>query len=551
MVDDSGGAGHVVASRSEAAHLQAYARLAASGDLRAAHSALLESLDGDPEAAWLACARALVLRADVEGARQVLAHALERFPASVDLRHALAGVLWQAHRPLEAEPLLRELLTVHPDHAAAAFLLARMLKEQGRMRAVESSVRSLFEHARPGTGVLIQAIELLDDCGRKQAAAQLVERAIGAGADDPRLHAYAGMLDMQAGDFALARQRALYALEHDARALDWQCANVVAACQRYASVDDADFARLRAWLQRPGSSGRARASVLFALGKAHDDVGDPAMAAAYLREANALADAGVDWSRKNWRRIVSARLDARLLPQRSAVDDDFRPLFVVGLPRSGSTLIADRLARRAQVCNRGELGWLAVLAADIARAGAVDPQALDKAAATYRKQVCQDDTAARWFIDKQPLNFLHVDLIAALFPNARIVWCMRNTRDTVLSIWMQYFAGPEQDFAYDFANIAAVVQGCERLQDAAMRKHPALVRSVRYEQLTQDADACIAELAAWIGLPAGDATEPREERRVISTSSAWQARQPVYTRSVGRWHAYAPHVPELLQFADD
>ena len=161
----------------------------------------------------------------------------------------------------------------------------------------------------------------------------------------------------------------------------------------------------------------------------------------------------------------------------------------------------------------------------------------------------QDDTDARWFIDKQPLNFLHVELILALFPQARIVHCRRNARDTALSIWMQYFAGPELGFACDFADIAAVAQGCERLMAAAHRRHVAAIHEVRYEALVQDPDRVIGTLARWIGLDA--AVEPEASTPVvISTSSAWQARQPVHARWVARGRAYEEVVAELLGFPD-
>ena len=163
----------------------------------------------------------------------------------------------------------------------------------------------------------------------------------------------------------------------------------------------------------------------------------------------------------------------------------------------------------------------------------------------------EDDTQARWFIDKQPLNFLHVDFILAALPHARIVYCRRHARDTALSIWMQHFAGPEYAFAYDFERIAAVAHGEQRLRAAALQRHADRVREVRYEDFVADPLAATDALAAWIGLPTHDFAQPPAAERVISTASAWQARQPVHARSIGRWRTYAEHLPELLDFADD
>ena len=516
------------------------------------HSTAAPQPASDPGAQhWLDAGRACVLRSDLAGAVATFRSGLAAHPQSIDLQHALAGVLWQTGEVAEAETLLRDLLARDPANAAATFLLAQLLKAQGRMLAVETIVRALFAHTELEFGNLVHAIELLDDCGRKQAAADLAEVAITAGCDDPRLHAYAGMLATQIGEFGRAREHYRHALAHDARALEWQSAYGLAVSQPYTSAEDPDFALLRGFLDRADLGTKARASVLFALGKAHDDIGDHARAAEWLRQANALVAADVNWSRKNWRRIVSARLDAKPLAATAVSADDFVPIFVVGLPRSGTTLVADRLARHAQVCNRGELNWIAFLAQQIAQTGKVDAAVLARAVETFRTQVRQDDSDARWFIDKQPLNFLHIDLILALFPNARIVHCRRNSRDTALSIWMQYFAGRDQDFAYEFADIAAVAQGSERLLAAATRRHSPSIRELRYETLVREPERCISELLTWIGLPDAGMAANAPERRVISTASAWQARQPVHVRSIARWRAYAPFVPELLQFPDD
>lgn len=501
--------------------------------------------------AWLERGRAQVLRGDVDGAMATFADALAEHPGSADLMVALAGLEWQRGRASDAEARLQGVLEREPAQLAAAFLLARLQREQARMAAVERTLRAVDWRAAR-VGERIQAIELLDDCGRKRAALDLAEAAIGVHADDPRLHAYAGMLAMQLGEFDLARERYAFALRHDPRALEWQSAYGYAVSKRYADGDDADFAFMQDFLTRPQLADAARASVLFGLGKMHDDVGRPAEAAASLREANRLVAAQLPWSAKDWRRLVAARLDAKATAPSTGAGsgDDFAPVFVLGLPRSGTTLVADRLARHPAVCNRGELPHVARLAAEVARAA--NPAAAREAAArTYRVQVREDDMQARWFIDKQPLNFLHVDFILAAFPHARIVHCRRHARDTALSIWMQHFAGPEYAFAYDFERIAAVMQGEQRLRAAALQRHADRVREVRYEDFVADPLAATNALATWVGLPPYDFSRMSAAERVISTASAWQARQPVHARSIGRWRTYADYLPELLGFADD
>ncbi|HEY6895156.1 MAG TPA: sulfotransferase [Rhodanobacteraceae bacterium] len=501
------------------------------------------------ETEWLERGRASILRGDLDGALAVFADAYAEHPASPDIALALAGVLWQAKQSARAEAVLRALLAAHPDHVAATFLLAKILKEQARTSAVATAVRALFAAAAQPVGTTIQAVELLDDAGRKRDAADLCEAVIAQGSTDPRLYAYSGMLHLQLGDFARVRERYTYAIAHSAHAYDWQVANGLASAQRYTDASHADFAMFREALARSDLSERARGSLLFALGKAHDDIGDYERAAGYFRGGNAVVKAFTEWSRKNFRRTVAAKLDAKPPTARVAASPGCVPIFIVGMPRSGTTLVADLLSRHPDVRYRGELGWMPFLAQQLAASAKPTLAMLEQAAATYLAQIREDDAPARFYIDKQPLNFLHVDLIAALFPNARIVHCRRSERDTALSIWMQYFAGPENNFAYDFDDIAAVMQGCSKLVASAERKRAAEIHTIRYEHLVADSDSTMRELAAWIGLGDFDVAAARSDA-TISTSSLWQVRQPVYARSIGRWRAYAPYVPELMAFAD-
>jgi tetratricopeptide (TPR) repeat protein len=531
-------------------HLAVYARQRTQGRIQAAQRSLLDALTGAPEAEWLACSRALVLRSDIDTAQLVLSTALVAHPGSVDLRFALAGILQQRGESGMAETLLHELLVQQPGHAAAAFLLAGMLCPQGRLHAAAGALRRLFEHARLGADTVIQAVEMLDNIQRTSDAAAICEAEITAGSSDPRIHAYAGMLSIQLGQFERVRERYTFALTHDPHAVEWNIPIGLSSLQRYVDGSHPDFQLFRDVLLRPDLSEKTRITTLFALGKAHDDIADYAQAAHHLRNANALAHARSTWSRKRWRRLVEARLAAGPSPFQLTALREWAPLFIVGVPRSGTTLLAELLARHPQVCSRGELGWLAILAKQLEQAGAKAPAALEQFAKTYEAQLRQDDSSARWFIDKQPMNLLHIDFILTLWPNARIIHCRRNLRDTALSLWSQSFHDHAHDYAYDFGDIAALIQGCERLHAHSLARQVASIRTVRYEELIADPARCLGELTHWLGLPEHDLLGSPSHEHAISTASAWQARQPIHQHSMARWRFYAPHVPELLRIPD-
>lgn len=505
------------------------------------------------EQAWLEEARAQVLHGQIPFAQVILSHALTEYPASAALRRALAGLLQQTGRGDEAEMVLRTLLEHDATDAVSAFTLADMLRQQGRTAAAASILRTCFAHPSDcrDADLAIRAIEVLDDCDCKADAASIAAVAIEANPYDPRLHAYAGMLQIQLGNFELARRHYLFALEHDGRAWEWHVPIGLSSTQRYESAEHSDFALFRNGLQRESLSHKAHAELHFALGKSHDDVGDYEQAARHFREGNAIAHRLTKWSRKAWRRAVEAQLASKPITCPLEASADFTPVFIVGMPRSGTTLLATLLSRYPGICNRGELPWIARIAERPALNVAPNRANLQDAAAIYVAHARRDDAGdARWFIDKQPLNFRYLDLMLSMFPHAKIIHCQRDARDTALSLWMQCFLEDVQGYAYDFDDIAIVMRDCGRLMDHWRQRYAGAIRAARYENLVAEPQATVVDLAQWVGLPAPNAHEPsspHEPTPPISTASLWQARQPVNTRSIARWRHYAPYVPELLQ----
>lgn len=499
--------------------------------------------------------QAQVLRGEHAAARATLAEALVEYPASIDLRRAQAGELHRFGRNTDAESLLRDLLADNPRDAASAFNLADLLADQGRP---SSSAQALRECFAASTGdddpeLAIRAIEQLDALDEKANAAAIAQLAIARHPDDSRLHAYAGMLEIQLGNFGQAREHYLFALGHDARAWEWHAPLGLSSAQRYVDDGHPDFQLFRDGLRRPDLSGLARAELCFALGKAFDDIGDYPQAAQQFRDGNAIARRLTNWSRKPWRRAVEARLSAAPVNPALEPSIDFTPVFIVGMPRTGTTLLAELLSRHPATRNRGELPWLAQLAQRPSLAGTPGHAALQAAAAEYVRRARRDDAGnARWFIDKQPLNFRYLDLALALFPDARVIHCQRHARDTALSLWMQCFLEDVQGYSYDFDDILLVMRDEQRLMAHWDQSFPGAIRTVRYEDLVSDPDAVTGTLAQWIGLPpigAADASSPQVATG-IGSASLWQARQPVHTRSRGRWTRYASLVPELSRFPD-
>lgn len=505
------------------------------------------------EPAWLEKIRAALLRGDGDAAQEMLTAALARFPRSVDLRRILARVLRQRGRDSEALDVLQELLRDDPHDVASAFTLAHMLISQHAVAAAATILALCFSGSEGAADpdLAISAIELLDDAGRKAEAAAIADNALVAHPNDARLHAYAGVLQTQLGHFELARTHYLAALDRDERAWEWHVPLGLVSTHQYLDAAHPDFARLALGLEREQLSRLARAELYFALAKIHDDVGRYAAAASHLRQSNALCRELSGWPREVWRGQVAAALERGARRGAALSRPDFVPVFIVGMPRTGTTLLAAQLARRPGVYNRGEPAWLAQLAQ---RTDLDDAAALQVAASEYACWSAQDDGGGyRWFIDKQLLNFRFVDLAVAMFPDARIIRCVRSPRDTALSLWMQCFLGKAQGYSYDFDDIALVMRDENLLMQHWQQCYPDAIRAVRYEELVSSPQTVLDGISRWLGVAAAplDAA-PSGSARItsISTASAWQARQPMHVRSIGRWRNYADLVPELLQFPE-
>ena len=499
---------------------------------------------------WARVGDALIRNGFAEPAAVVLAAALVHYPHNTELLYLRANALRVAQRFNEAEAHFRGALARAPGHRQAALSLAFMLRERGR---IEAAADVLLSHWRAARGTPEQTLELLEFLRGSGAHRQARELAAAAATQWPqqaRVAAVAGELALMYGAFAEAREWLRSAVQSDpTQGPAWLR---LSHCRRCIDADDPDLALLRAAWDDERLPATARTCAGFGLAKLLDDLDDCAAAAAVLRQANALARSQSPWNEQAWLAAIERLFAEPALPALEP-RPGMVPVFIVGLPRTGTTLVATRLAHHAEVRDRGELNWIGAMYDHLAAQNALgDRAALRSVADLIATQMRRDDAPARFYIDKNPLNFRHLHLILALFPDARIVHCRRDTRDTALSIWSQHFAHPELAFAYDFPAIANVAAGQRRLMARWHALFPAAILDVDYEDLVSDPGAQLNRIARFVGLSgATTGAGGAATSEAITTASVWQARQPVYTQAVGRWRRYAEFVPELAsRFAD-
>lgn len=467
-----------------------------------------------------------------------------------DERFRTARALWQQGQVAAARALLDDFLTHHPMHLEATSLLATLLQSQAELNAASQLMSDLCRQSGLGVAITLRCAQFIRQCQRHELAAILCEDALARGNASAELLALAGNLARELGQFDRARAHYFAALAAGVD-LDRQFVlGALAATKRYTDRRDPDFERFIAHFENRDGSPDARAVTGFGLAKAYDDIGDYASAAKTLRTANQLSRQVQPWSREAWHQLLDSRMQSHAIAPPLLGDPGFVPVLIVGLPRSGTTLAATRLAGHPQVRDRGELPMLHFIAQRLQAGNLLhDAGALRQAADLYRAHAVQDDPRVHWYVDKNPNNFRYLDLIAALFPQARIIHCRRDPRDTALSIWSQSFAHPQYGFASDLGDIADFIRGHDRLMQHWRQDLRVPMYDLDYETMVANPESTLEALRAFVGLPA--ATAPLTARAstvAIATASLWQARQPIYSTSVGRWKNYLQFLPELAQF---
>lgn len=488
---------------------------------------------------YLSLAREQV-RADPRRALGPLRAAAAHAPNDVELQTLLGHCARLAGDVQLAEAVLRRALVLDPRHGEAAASLAHLLRNQGRYAAAAQTMADHAARARPGGDDLQAHIDFVRECGRSDLAMTLCESR-AADCDDHAGCCFArAELHLSAGQFDSARTHLLRTLTLDpGHAGAWLR---LAHARRFSAADDADLALLERVAAEPRDA-HARIAIAFALGKVHDDLGDPARAATHFARGNAEQRALLPWDGMAWSAELAARVAAPR-PLAAVPQGSVSPVFVIGMPRSGTSVIAERLARHPKVRHRGELNWLAELARHWRANPTRDTATL--LGAHYLAHVVRDDAVMPFYLDKNPLNFRDLDAVAALLPHARLLHVRRDPRDTALSIYQQWFAHPDSAFAYDWDDIARYTRDYQQ----AMADWPARLGleclPIDYEDFVAGPEEQLNRVWRWLGLDPSAASStfmaPAEAAR---TASVWQLRQQVHQRSRGRWQAYAPHCPAL------
>jgi tetratricopeptide (TPR) repeat protein len=455
--------------------------------------------------------------------------ALERGPNSARIQSNVASLLEELGQHDEAIARYKLALRLEPDHAEAHSGLGWIRHEQGRY----SEAMTLYR----------RALELRPDL---------------AGG-----YCNLGTLLEELGDFPEAERCLREALRLDPGHSDALAQLATLLRGKLPEADQAATSRLAA---DPDLSATKRTGLHYGLALVLDAKGAYDRAAEHLRHANALRLA--DWRKRgkgeydpaDHERFV-AGLIATCTPEffervvGFGVETE-RPIFIVGLPRSGTTLTEQILANHSQVFGAGELALACEAFESLPRRMGRDASALEclgrldretarLLAERHLDRLRELHSQAPRVADKMPDNYLHLGLLAALFPKARFIHCRRDLRDVAVSCWMTHFR--QIRWACDLGHIASRLWAYQRLMEHWRRVLPVPVLEADYEETVGDLEGVARRLVAWCGLEWEPAClEFHKSDRPVRTASVAQVRQPLYTRSVARWKHYEPALGDLF-----
>ena len=451
----------------------------------------------------------------------------------------------------QAESECREILRRVPEQADAAYLLGRVLERAGRMAEAAEWLRHAIAIDPTHAPYQSSLGEILNAAGDCDGAIEVLSEAVRLAPGEPQPRNALGLALMNAGQFQAAERCFSEVLDTDPT---WPgaCLNL-SRVKRFKPEDQPLIARMRAALAHTDLPDELLSDMHFALGKVHDDLEDWDSAFEHYRRSNALIRRHLRFDRARHAASIDALIEsfpAALFARLQGIGErSERPVLIVGMPRSGTTLVEQILASHHQVHGGGELPYLDALSHRLAPclgtseayprcASAMNAACASTLGSDYLERISTNAGGALRCTDKMPGNFMHLGLLALLLPQARVVHCRRDPMDTGLSIYTQQFANGHE-WAYDLEDIGAFYQQYRRIMRHWEQVLPLEVMEVHYEALVERQEHVSRELVEFCGLPWDDAClEFYRQRRSVGTAANWQVRQPIYHRSVGRWRQY-------------
>ena len=570
-----------------------------SGDHQESAQALIQAVEIEPENLdYLNDLGGLYLAlGELSSAEGVLRSIVTLRPEFSPARYNLSDVLYQQGRLSDAIAELNKLIALEPEYGAAHFNLGIALRDIGNMRgAIEAfqkalvvqsdNERAYLELARlyadlhylsesianykkylaivpRDADTVVALTRTMHRNGQTDEAIQILERFAQNSDPNQSIGICLGEILQNAGRLTDAELTLVSVFEKFPKAPN--AAIALSRLRRFADPNDPVIQKLRDSLESTEKDQDAVAPIHFALGKIYDDLGQFDIAfrqydlgnqitAERLRYDAAAAESETD----ELLEVFSSSFIGRDVHLAS---DSEKPLLIVGIPRSGTTLTEQIIASHKDAAGAGELGFFPSLIAQLPRilgstqsypgcCGDLDESSIAEIVQQYLELLGRHDPAALRVTDKLPGNYRHVGLLRCLFKNARVIVCRRDPRDVALSVYFQYFR-ERHEFSWSLSSIAHCIVQHERLVRHWLRVIPDGIIQIEYEDLILNNETTVRRIIEFLGLNWDpNCLNFHTNERDVNTASNWQVRQPLYASSLGRWSHYEPYLKNFENILD-
>ena len=533
--------------------------LRAAGREKEARRADLRAVAAAAKDASLVKAAMAMHAKDFAAAEAMLDERLKLLPRDAAAMRLRGEVAWRQGQLNEATKLLEATLEIAPGFAAARELLVRIVQMGPEITHALEHAKVLVEDEPDNVGHALLKASLLVRLGEQDEAAVIYREMIARGVANPRVWLNLGHVEKTLGNQAdsIAAYRSAIGLDPALGEAWWSLANL-----KTVRLTAEDIAAMLGAEDKVEDDEQA-SQLHFALGKAYEDAGQAEASFDHYARGNALRRMDIEYDPERIDSGAAAHAAIFTAPFYAAREgagcqaDD--PIFVVGLPRAGSTLVEQILSSHSQIEGTMELPDMMMIGdrlmsrveegefasyADLIRS--IAPADCKRLGEEYldRTRVHRKEGKPR-FIDKMPNNWMHVGLIRLILPNATVIDARRHPMGCCFSGWKQFFARG-QLFTYDLAEIGRYYRTYVAQMAAFDREMPGAVHRVIYEQMVADTEGQVRRLLDHVGVPfEEECLAFYRNRRAVRTASSEQVRQPIFTDGVDHWRNFEAFLDPL------
>jgi Flp pilus assembly protein TadD len=502
----------------------------------------------------------------LEEAEHALRKAIQQNPRYIEAHNNLAQLLSSQKKEVDALRILGEALKFAPTNIQTLLLTAKIQLRRSNLQAAEQAVKLALKEDSENAEALTVLGQIFHETDRYDEAIEVLDRALKKNPDNPEALNFYGVALKSVGRLDEARENILKALKLN-DSMYGAYANLNDLVDFSEGIGEELFNRMEAIFEAiPNQEAEPFLALHFAYAKALDDRGQHEKALEHYITGGKMKRAQLDYKESETHGFfdsIRAAFPKEAFENRKYEGlDDERPVFIVGMPRSGSTLVEQILSSHPDVYGAGEVKYLSRALGQLRdrfpslpkypeMVAKITPAQLDIVAKNYQKALAQGAGDAKRITDKLLTNYFFLGLINLLFPKAKVIHTRRDPVDTCLSGFTKLFKD-DMPHSYDLTELGRYYGKYRELMEHWEKVLPeGFMTTVVYEDVVANTEKEAKRLIEFLGLPWNDkCVDFHKSDRPVKTASVAQVRKPIYKTSVQRWKKYGPGLQPLVDAID-